>query len=65
MTRNRIQLDPQEWNGFTKFAHTQGISLDSEEDWGPWWDCWKSGYDQGEDDYMEHCRDLGGDSDYD
>lgn len=34
-----------EWEEFSKFALANYISLDSQDDWGPWWACWKAGYD--------------------
>lgn len=32
------------WQAFIRYAERQGIALDDEDDWGPWWDCWKAGY---------------------
>jgi len=32
------------WNKFAEYANRVGISLDDEEDYGAWWDCWKEGY---------------------
>lgn len=32
------------WNDFVKWGTNWGISFDHEDDWKPWWDCWKAGY---------------------
>jgi len=44
----RIEETPEKekynWAKFTEYANREGISLDDEEDYGPWWDCWKEGY---------------------
>lgn len=31
-------------NQFQAYADDNGISMDDPEDWGPWWDCFRSGY---------------------
>lgn len=33
-----------DWNGFVEFCEAEGISLADEEDYGPWWKCWKKAY---------------------
>lgn len=33
------------WNNFIKYAEENGISLEYEDDWKEWWDCWKAGYE--------------------
>ena len=47
-TLQRIEETPEKerynWTKFTKYANRVGISLDDEEDYGAWWDCWKEGY---------------------
>ncbi len=32
------------WNSFTEWAEENGVSLDHEDDYGPWWDCWKDAH---------------------
>ena len=32
------------WRDFCKFAEENGISLECEEDYLDWWECWKAGY---------------------
>lgn len=32
------------WTAFLEWSENNGISLDCEEDWTPWWNCWKAGY---------------------
>lgn len=30
------------WNDFEVWADLNGVSLEHEIDWEPWWECWKS-----------------------
>jgi hypothetical protein len=32
------------FTAFKKWAESEGISMDDEDDWGNWWTCWKAGY---------------------
>ena len=36
------------WPRFTAFCEAEGISLDHEDDWLPWWSCWCAGYQASE-----------------
>ncbi len=36
--------DLYNWDMFIRYADNQGISLECECDWEPWWKCWKQGY---------------------
>lgn len=40
------------WDEFEKYCANNGIGCD-EEDWWPWWDCWKKGYDTAHNDLDE------------
>ena len=31
------------WWFFVDWCNSEGVSLEDEEDYGPWWDCWKTG----------------------
>lgn len=31
------------WAAFVTFAEANGISLESDEDWRLWWDCFREG----------------------
>ncbi len=31
------------WPAFVEYARLNGVSLDSEDDWGPWWECFLAG----------------------
>ena len=33
------------WEEFTAYCELEGIPLEDEDDWKPWWDCWKTGID--------------------
>lgn len=33
------------WDSFAKYCEDDGISLEYEEDWSSWWDCWKTAID--------------------
>ena len=33
------------WDKFELYADADGISLDHEDDWMPWWECWCAGID--------------------
>jgi hypothetical protein len=44
------------WKEFVKFAEQEGINLEHEDDWGPWWNCWKGGYIAAELVELEHAR---------
>jgi len=45
--RNGHEIAPELWLSFIEFADENGISTDNEQDWGPWFDAWEAGYDQG------------------
>lgn len=45
MYRNGETIDDRLWNIFAVWAEDYGVSDEHENDWGPWWDCWKAGYD--------------------
>lgn len=47
MSRNGVELSEFLWLKFSEWAETEGVSLDNELDWGPWWDCWHDGYGAG------------------
>jgi hypothetical protein len=32
---------------FVEWAKENGVQMDYKEDWSPWYECWKNGYDQG------------------
>lgn len=34
------------WKAFEEWANETGINLDHEDDYGPWWECWKVAYFQ-------------------
>ncbi len=50
LTKRGSEMDKPEdadwydWDAFVAWADKQGISLEDEEDFLPWWDCWKAGY---------------------
>jgi hypothetical protein len=32
------------WKAFSIIAKAQDVSLEDEDDWGPWWDFWIAGF---------------------
>ncbi|MCK4498932.1 hypothetical protein KAU11_00370 [Candidatus Babeliales bacterium] len=46
---NKIILDEDEKqeNIFVDWAEENGINMDDEKDWKPWWNCWHAGYKVG------------------
>ncbi len=34
------------WEQFCKWADANGVGK-HEDDWTPWWDCWKAAYSEG------------------
>jgi len=30
------------WDEFKEFCEEEGISLEHKDDWGQWWDCWRT-----------------------
>jgi len=43
MTRNGRKITEVFAIRFSSWCEENGVSLDNEEDWGPWWDCWVDG----------------------
>ena len=46
--RNKMDIekaDKYNWELFTLYCLKEGISLENEEDWKAWWQCWKAGVD--------------------
>ena len=43
-TEETPEKEKYNWNKFAEYANRVGISLDYEDDYGTWWDCWKEGY---------------------
>jgi len=39
--------DHPAWLAFILWAETHGVSGEDEEDWGPWWECFLTGYEIG------------------
>lgn len=38
---------------FVEWAVANGVNMEHEEDWKPWWDCWCNGYNKGIEDIKE------------
>ena len=38
---------------FTDWANVNGINMEDEDDWKPWWLCWLAGYEEGYGDAVE------------
>jgi hypothetical protein len=47
MIRNGSKVEDEVWGAFCSWAMEHKISLDNEEVWGPWFDCYQSGYYEG------------------
>lgn len=45
MTPEDIMKDNRQILAFNVWAKEKGISLDHVNDWYPWWECWRNGYD--------------------
>ena len=39
------ELTTYAWESFCWWAAENGVAMDYEEDWRPWWDCWKAAID--------------------
>ena len=39
--------DYPSFKDFEKYVLDNGISLDNEDDWRPWWKCWQDGFGNG------------------
>ena len=39
-----VKTNSKNLSRFLKFCEENGISLDDEDDWNPWWECWHAGY---------------------
>ncbi len=35
------------WDLFAKWADSFGVSMEDEDDYGAWWECWKKGFEAG------------------
>lgn len=33
------------WDEFRDWCEDNCVSLEHQDDWGPWWDCWKAAID--------------------
>jgi len=33
------------WEEFQNWADANGVSLEHEDDWKPWWECWRAAID--------------------
>ena len=40
---NKEEKEDYHWIEFEGYCYEVGISLEYEEDWKPWWDCWCCG----------------------
>lgn len=47
MKRNNHEIPEFLANAFRVWAAANGVSLEYEDDWSPWWDCWLDGYNTG------------------
>jgi len=36
--------ETHDWDGFCQWAESEGVGLEQEDDWLPWWNCWVAGY---------------------
>ena len=43
MSRKSEEITTEE---FRVWAQHKGVSLEHEDDWGVWWECWVDGYTQ-------------------
>ena len=48
MSFTLMNKDEMTHNQFMDWALEQGINTEQKEDWYPWWECWKAGYDERE-----------------
>ena len=44
-----------DWFEFGNYAVKNGISLSRVDDWEPWWECWKAGYDHCHETLSKRC----------
>jgi len=45
--------DDKGFGDFKDWAEDFGIDLRYEDDWMPWWECWKNGYEKGRSDVKD------------
>lgn len=42
-TKPDDNADNYGWKAFERWADVNGVGAQP-DDWGPWWDCWRTGY---------------------